>query len=450
MIISSFPYTDTNTTRSSGGTDIFNYYSCSPSTNESGREKTYRFTVGGSGTLTASLACDQSVDIDVHLLQSLSASDCLARAHISFTQWIAAGTYYIVCDTYVDGSNVELMGDYTLTCQFTPDTLPTATPAPPTPTPAPPTGTPIPPTNTPLPPTPTPTLPPNIYWSMANTCEPFSTSFLDYCDPSSMGIITCDCPTNLCGRNAVGWDWGTNDTGLVWQYFITPAVQLNCIKDIFFNMCYGFDDYPDSNRADFHVYIRCADGGDLTCGNVEDPSWTHVWSDETLWSGDICSSRSVWNQPVSVPCDWNSIQMMIGVYFDAYGDAMGIGVFDIGYDAAGTACGCSTRPVCPACTFTPVPTNTPIPSHTPVPTTPPTATPIPPTPTPSCLHTGDVNDDGEVTAGDAQIAFWIGLGTYSPTYAEACAADCDGNDEITAGDAQMIFFKGLGIGSCVD
>ncbi len=75
---------------------------------------------------------------------------------------------------------------------------------------------------------------------------------------------------------------------------------------------------------------------------------------------------------------------------------------------------------------------------------------IPPTPTPGCVHNGDVNLNGSVTAGDAQIAFEITLGVHSPTYDEACAADCNGNGDITAGDAQAIFMTALGSGSCVD
>ncbi len=74
-----------------------------------------------------------------------------------------------------------------------------------------------------------------------------------------------------------------------------------------------------------------------------------------------------------------------------------------------------------------------------------------PTPTPSeCLHHGDVNYDGEITSGDAQQAFLIALGTLSPTFEEACAADCNGDSEVTSGDAQGIFIAALGAGECVD
>lgn len=86
----------------------------------------------------------------------------------------------------------------------------------------------------------------------------------------------------------------------------------------------------------------------------------------------------------------------------------------------------------------------------------PTPTPTPDeTPTPSatpndCYHTGDVNMDASVTAGDAQMAFQIALGTISPTYYEECAADCNGDGTVTAGDAQNIFMLALGTATCVD
>jgi len=85
----------------------------------------------------------------------------------------------------------------------------------------------------------------------------------------------------------------------------------------------------------------------------------------------------------------------------------------------------------------------------------PTATPTPePTATPTqgeCINHGDVTLDGEITAGDAQLAFLIALGSYSPSFDEACAADCNGDNEVTAGDAQGIFLVALGSSpSCAD
>lgn len=72
------------------------------------------------------------------------------------------------------------------------------------------------------------------------------------------------------------------------------------------------------------------------------------------------------------------------------------------------------------------------------------------TPDPDCVHHGDANLDGDVTAGDAQRAFLIVLGLYSPTGQEFCAADCNADEEVTAGDAQAIFLMALGLGTCAE
>ncbi len=90
---------------------------------------------------------------------------------------------------------------------------------------------------------------------------------------------------------------------------------------------------------------------------------------------------------------------------------------------------------------------TPTPSNTPTITPSPTATP---TPTQSCIHHGDANLDGTVTAGDAQMAFNIALGLITPTYEEECAADCNADGTVTAGDAQQIFGVVMGTDDCVD
>jgi hypothetical protein len=73
-----------------------------------------------------------------------------------------------------------------------------------------------------------------------------------------------------------------------------------------------------------------------------------------------------------------------------------------------------------------------------------------PTPTPACLNTGDVIPDGMISSGDAQLAFWIVMSMYTPTFIEECAADCDANGMVTSEDSQMIFNTALHSGSCVD
>ncbi|MBN1879009.1 C39 family peptidase [bacterium] len=141
ILIDSFPFVDVNSTRSSSGQDIFNFYNCAATVDESGREIVYLLPVNEPGTLNVSVTCDQDTDIDIHLLSSPSASSCLVRGHLSFSYHIAtSGNYYITCDTFTDAGNVELMGDYTLSVTFNPDAtpVPTETPSPtPTRTPSP-------------------------------------------------------------------------------------------------------------------------------------------------------------------------------------------------------------------------------------------------------------------------------------------------------------------------
>ncbi|MBN1880289.1 dockerin type I repeat-containing protein [bacterium] len=94
---------------------------------------------------------------------------------------------------------------------------------------------------------------------------------------------------------------------------------------------------------------------------------------------------------------------------------------------------------------TPTPTTPPEPTETPTPGTP-TVTPT----TGPCPHDGDVNQDGSLTATDAQQCFLIVLGLMTPTPDQECAADCNNDSQITAGDAQNIFLAVLGLATCFD
>ncbi len=90
---------------------------------------------------------------------------------------------------------------------------------------------------------------------------------------------------------------------------------------------------------------------------------------------------------------------------------------------------------------TPTPTATATPAYTPTPQ---------PTQTHECEKNGDVNDDGKITAIDAQLTFLIVLGVKTPTEKEACAADCNGDNLLTAVDAQDIFLTAIGMKTCAD
>jgi len=116
--IGSFPFRDFRNTRYATSS-IFDYYSAAPDVNESGPEYIYVLVLPGPGTLTASVLDAPGVDIDLHLLGSLSADDCLARAHIDLTVEIeAGGTYYLTADSWVGANDTVYSGAYVLDVDF--------------------------------------------------------------------------------------------------------------------------------------------------------------------------------------------------------------------------------------------------------------------------------------------------------------------------------------------
>jgi len=62
-----------------------------------------------------------------------------------------------------------------------------------------------------------------------------------------------------------------------------------------------------------------------------------------------------------------------------------------------------------------------------------------------CFRLGDVNGDGSVTPGDAQMAFEGFLGLYTPDLCEGMTSDANCDGSTTPGDAQDIFEHFLGI-----
>lgn len=81
-------------------------YSCAPSLDESGPEVIYRFSLTRDARVTAWVEGDGGgVDIDVHLLADLAitggvATSCTARGDVIAEADLAAGTGYVVVDTF--------------------------------------------------------------------------------------------------------------------------------------------------------------------------------------------------------------------------------------------------------------------------------------------------------------------------------------------------------------
>ena len=118
--ISGSSFVDNNTTVA-GPSDLFDAYSCAPSTNESGPEVIYLLELSQPATVTVAVSDGAGIDVDPHLLSDLDSQACVARDDVHFTvPSLASGLYYIVADTWVNGSGQQLAGAYQITVQVQP------------------------------------------------------------------------------------------------------------------------------------------------------------------------------------------------------------------------------------------------------------------------------------------------------------------------------------------
>ena len=110
--IDSFPFQHSASTagRTEREHDVYN---CDDA-DESGPEVVYVFTTDESVTVDVSVDCDEGVDVDVYLLEGDDAEACIDRDNTDLSAAVPPGRYVLVVDTWVDGSGVELSGDYTI------------------------------------------------------------------------------------------------------------------------------------------------------------------------------------------------------------------------------------------------------------------------------------------------------------------------------------------------
>ncbi len=121
IFIENLPFRDWRNTNEATG-DVFDFYSEAPDVDESGPEYIYEIELTEVGTLTAHVLDAPGADIDLHLLASLDADDCLARANIDLEHEIEeAGTYYIVADSFVGTDTTVYSGAYALDVSFEAD-----------------------------------------------------------------------------------------------------------------------------------------------------------------------------------------------------------------------------------------------------------------------------------------------------------------------------------------
>jgi len=107
------PFVETNST--TGATSEFDSYLCSPNTDESGPEVVYQIELLDDGFVAASLSdLPAGVDVDVHILGDVDPDNCIDRGHWDSGALLTAGIYYVVVDSWVDGSGIAQDGEYTL------------------------------------------------------------------------------------------------------------------------------------------------------------------------------------------------------------------------------------------------------------------------------------------------------------------------------------------------
>lgn len=225
-----------------------------------------------------------------------------------------------------------------------------------------------------------------------------------------------------------GWEFGQPSGGVSAPYSGTYCYGTNLDGNYSNNASYTLTSTPfdcsqvEETELHFYRYLQNETNWDEAYVDVSNnnSTWTNVWTgyaQDTAWTEQVFDISAVADGEPTVYVRWrletDSSVVDLGFYID-----------DI------SICGKSVPDVTP----TPAPTWTPAPTSTPE----------------ECVHTGDVNLDASVTAGDAQTAFLIALGSYTPTWDEECRADCNGDGGVTAGDAQGIFLLALGGASCAD
>jgi hypothetical protein len=120
--VDTFPFGDDRDTSTEGQIAIASY-ACSPDTNEGGPEIVYRAWAPTDGFLSAAVHVPEGVDIDVQILTDYdpanpSGAGCVARGDKHARADVTAGPVWVVADTWVNGSGVELTGSFHIDIGF--------------------------------------------------------------------------------------------------------------------------------------------------------------------------------------------------------------------------------------------------------------------------------------------------------------------------------------------
>ena len=118
FIVDSFPFQHHGDT--SASVAVFSSYSCDPSKGEAGPEVVYWMNLGAQGTITATVADAEGVDIDLHLLSDPASSACVVRGDIGIQATVNPGIYWLIADSWSDGQGGVFPGQYDLTIGYAP------------------------------------------------------------------------------------------------------------------------------------------------------------------------------------------------------------------------------------------------------------------------------------------------------------------------------------------
>lgn len=112
-LIDRLPFTHSASTLFSEERELSLYTGCASDADESGPELVYRLELDAPTTLRLDVFDRGETDIDLHVLTALEESACVERAHREIEVALAAGTHFVVLDTFVGAR--ELAGEYLLT-----------------------------------------------------------------------------------------------------------------------------------------------------------------------------------------------------------------------------------------------------------------------------------------------------------------------------------------------
>ncbi|MCA9597425.1 MAG: phosphodiester glycosidase family protein [Myxococcales bacterium] len=115
IVVDALPYALLSTT-AGAPSSVIDGYDCAASTDESGPERIFRFSLLVPSRVTAWIEESGTVDVDVHLLDHFilnggGASTCVSRGNTVAEAEMSAGVHYLVVDTF---NGVDQAGEFVL------------------------------------------------------------------------------------------------------------------------------------------------------------------------------------------------------------------------------------------------------------------------------------------------------------------------------------------------